>query len=286
MTNPVDRSWFKRLVFGDRVRTLAISAQRAFLGVGISRTAQAFMRKLRPSTSDTQGWTAHVDPGAHPFDVEFGVETAGFIGWRDLQSGGANDPYISGYLGVTPSVCRRMIDVVGNPADYVFVDYGCGMGRAAIIASERAFRRIIGLEIAPSLAEIARRNMAIVAREFPERPAVEIIEGDAVDFELPLDPLVLFFFQPFERPVLRAVLDRLERSLANAPRPAILLYLNPLVRKMLDDRSFLECRGEWHHQPNEGEIPFSLGGKGEAETFLVWTHGVDDQANTFHSAAK
>lgn len=261
------------------MRSLAVTARRAILGVGLIRSGKAVFRRLRRSESDVQGWTAHVDPGPHPFDVAAGVQTAGFIGWRELQSGGTNDPYISGYLGVTPSLCRRMLDLVADPAEYTFVDYGCGMGRAAIIASERPFRRIIGIEIAATLAESARRNVAVIARDFPERPAIEVIDGDAVDFELPRDPLVLFFFQPFEGPVFRAVLDRLDRSLADAPRPVLLLYVNPLVRKMLDDRSFLECRGVWHHEPEEAERPFSLGGRGEAETFIAWTHRVSGLAD-------
>lgn len=270
MTVRVDRRSFRHRLFGERLQAIAITAQRALLGVGLLRTSRALLRGLRRSKPDAQGWTAHVDPGLHPFDTAFGVETAGFIGWRDLQSGGPNDPYISGYLGVTPSVCRRMIDIIGNPAEYTFVDYGCGMGRAAIIASERPFYRVIGLEIVASLAEIARRNVAVVTRNFPDRPSIEIVVGDAVDFELPPGPLVLFFFQPFERPVLRAVLDRLEQSLAAAPRPVILLYLNPLVSKLLDDRSFLERLGEWSHEPTAEERPFSLGGHGEVERFIAW----------------
>ncbi len=195
-----------------RLRKIGVSVQRALFGVGLMRTGGAILRKLRRTEPDVQNWKANIDPGSHPFDTAFGVETGGFISWRDLQSGSASDPYISGYLGVVPSICRRMIDAVESPAHYVFTDYGCGKGRAAIIASEQPFRRVIGIEIVDQLAETARRNAAIIANNFPRRPAIEIVHDDASHYELPLEPLVMFFFQPFERPVMQAVLDRLERS--------------------------------------------------------------------------
>ena len=47
---------------------------------------------------------------------------------------------------------------------------------------------------------------------------------DATEYELPLDPLVLFFHHPFELVIFRQVRDRIERSLAQYPREILIIY--------------------------------------------------------------
>jgi hypothetical protein len=51
---------------------------------------------------------------------------------------------------------------------------------------------------------------------------------DAADFVPPVTPLVLFFFNPFAKPVMLAVMESLQRSLAACPRDV-----------------WIVCRGQW-----------------------------------------
>lgn len=248
----------------------AAIVRRAWFGVGPVATARAAVKYLRRADPEAHRPASAPPSGPHPFDRAFGVETGGFVGWRDLQAGGLNDPYISGYFGVVPSVARRLIAAVTTPSDYVFIDIGCGKGRAAIVASERPFRHVIGVEIAPVLAGVALANAQIVRAGFPNRPAIEVVTGDAASFDFPAEPLVLFLYQPFERPVMRAVLARLEASLAAHPRAMILLYVYPALAGMLDEMPWLERRDESVNDPAPEELPFSYGGRGGAERVAVW----------------
>jgi hypothetical protein len=50
---------------------------------------------------------------------------------------------------------------------------------------------------------------------------------DAVDFDPPEEPLVLYFFNPFAPPVLREVLARVQASLDRRPRPAYVVVTAP-----------------------------------------------------------
>lgn len=42
---------------------------------------------------------------------------------------------------------------------FTFIDFGAGMGRVLLMASERPFRKIIGVEFARELITIAENNL-------------------------------------------------------------------------------------------------------------------------------
>ena len=46
------------------------------------------------------------------------------------------------------------------------IDIGAGMGRAVLLAAEMPFRLVVGVELNPTLAQIARRNLAIWRQEW------------------------------------------------------------------------------------------------------------------------
>jgi hypothetical protein len=48
---------------------------------------------------------------------------------------------------------------------------------------------------------------------------------DAATFDFPPTPLLLHLYHPFEPPLTAAVLDRLEQSVRNNPRPVVIAYL-------------------------------------------------------------
>ena len=103
----------------------------------------------------------------HPFDLEFGIRTSGLIAGRHLKSGHRNDRNITAYYGVAPSVLQglvvrwRRIRPVAPIEEFTFVDLGAGMGRAMLLASEYPFRSVVGVELNPTLARIARKNVAL-----------------------------------------------------------------------------------------------------------------------------
>lgn len=249
---------------------LGVALRRALFGVGPVATVRALVRRIMRKDPELFRTAPAAGGRPHPFDEEFGIETGGFVGWRDLQSGGANDPYISGYLGISPSVGRRLFSLVANPAEFTFIDFGCGKGRALFLASEMPFRRVIGVEIGGELAEAARRNAAVISGRFPQRPPIQVIHGDAAAFDLPIEPLVIFLNQPFEIPVMRQVLSRLEASLAAAPRPVIFIYLYPVLARVLDRSSVLERAAEGWLPLERHEVPYAFGGKDGGEQFVIW----------------
>ena len=111
-----------------------------------------------------------------------------------------------------------------RPGEDVFVDFGSGKGRMVLLAAERPFRRIIGVEFSAQLHEVALENLR-GARPGLKCREVELILADATQWKVPDDATVLFFFNPFHGEVLARVFDNIRRSLAEAPRKITIIYV-------------------------------------------------------------
>jgi SAM-dependent methyltransferase len=195
----------------------------------------------------------------HPFDQAHGVDTSGLVPARHLATGHANDEHVTAYYGVAPSILRLLIErwresVPAHPiSSYTFLDIGCGKGRALLVASELPFRDVIGIELNPKLALIARANAEIWTRSHAADPTapllapIEVLVQDALDLALPAGPTLIFLFHPFEAPLLRKVLRRIESQIAEhasisaanvtAPAPQFdldILYVNAECASVLD----------------------------------------------------
>ena len=89
------------------------------------------------------------------------------------------------------------------------------------------FKKVIGVEFAKELHEVALRN-AITWRPKRKCDCIQFLWGDALDFEIPLDPCVIFLANPFSAVMFRRILENLHRSMEVRRRDLILLfYLDP-----------------------------------------------------------
>jgi hypothetical protein len=107
------------------------------------------------------------------------------------------------------------------------------------MASDYPFRRIVGVELLPSLHEIAQQNLRQYHSESQKCFALESICGDATDFTFPDDPLVIYLFNPFPESGMRQVFTNLEKSLRANPRPVCVLYHNALLEHVLTEKAAL-----------------------------------------------
>jgi hypothetical protein len=64
---------------------------------------------------------------------------------------------------VEPVYAREIDQILGqlaiDPAEYTFIDFGSGKGRALLIGPCYPFRRIVGVEFAKDLHDIAQQNI-------------------------------------------------------------------------------------------------------------------------------
>ena len=175
--------------------------------------------------------------GDAEYDWDYRVNTtSATVSVRDRLIG----VFHSAYQPTEPAAFREMLQAV--PAElsrFVFVDLGSGKGRTLLMASEYPFQRIIGVELLPSLNQIAAENIGQYRSETQRCFSVESVQADAREFIFPAQPLVLYLFNPFPERVLRKVIENLELSLREHPRQAFVLYHNPLLEHVLADSPVL-----------------------------------------------
>jgi predicted metallo-beta-lactamase superfamily hydrolase len=69
---------------------------------------------------------------------------------------------------------------------------------------------------------------------------MRVLLEDAANYRFPSGPLVVYLYHPFCRPVLEKVLRNLDRSLAEEPRDAAVIYINHELRDALDRAPYLQ----------------------------------------------
>ena len=148
------------------------------------------------------------------------LEAAG-VGREDVRRGNTR------YRATWERLIRRAIDELDiDYARHTFVDYGAGKGKAMFVAADYPFKRIVGVEYAPHLHAIARRNCETFQSDGQQCFRLESVCGDVLDYELPPGPVVCFMCNPFDEATLLSVFDAWRKRSAAGERDLRILYLN------------------------------------------------------------
>jgi hypothetical protein len=173
--------------------------------------------------------------------------TSAAVGWHDRLLGVFHSPYQPTEAGLFHEMIVPLSAHVGfDFREFLFVDFGSGKGRTLLMASDYAFRRILGVELLPALNRDALANLSKYRSESQKCFAMESICADATMFAFPEEPIVLFLFNPFPESGLRRVIANLEQSLRERPRKIYVLYHNPLLKSVFAECAALEKIGGTH----------------------------------------
>ena len=178
------------------------------------------------------------------FDNEFGTDTSGLLEPKDV--GIEDEETREEAILYSPSpdyVTKKLLDRLDiEPRKFNFVDIGSGKGRVPLIAAQRHFRTVLGVEISPHLHEIALANADIFKRRVPDSTPVEFVCADARQLHFPDGDTVFHLYHPFASDLLAEFLGLLQQSLQDAPRQVRIVYLGawPDVLATLDACTCLE----------------------------------------------
>lgn len=180
------------------------------------------------------------------FDARWGTDTSAEMTMSRLDYPPELRRLSHHYQASGPHLLDIAVACAGiDPADFVFIDYGCGKGRVALLALQR-FARSIGVEYSPILIAIAERNAAqFVARGGAARHP-SFWQGNAADYAPPPDGhLFCYLYNSFGAEILSGCLDRLEAAKATLPARRIMLaYVDPRHAALVTARERWEVRGE------------------------------------------
>lgn len=196
--------------------------QRGLVGT-LTSAAKSLGRKLRPPETRAP----------HPFDVQNKVNTDGVIPGHDLAIGHAHDRFIAGYAAIPPSRFRGAMEKwqASGPAydlaEYTFIDFGCGKGRAALLASELGFREVVGVELNPNLAEIAHANAAAWTAAGKAKCPIRIVCDDALELEWPQGPCLMYLYNPFGEQVMRRLAEKMKMHFSGHSGDLEIVYQKP-----------------------------------------------------------
>ncbi|NND54910.1 MAG: class I SAM-dependent methyltransferase [Gammaproteobacteria bacterium] len=194
-------------------------------------------------------WLLSYKPFAdNSFDRRHGTDTSGLVPTRDLDIDDDATKWQSNlYLGSPARVTRYIIDTLDiDPADFTFVDYGSGKGRALFVAAEQPFKKVVGVEISAQLHRVAENNLIRYVGE-PLRSDIELWCGNALDYPLPEGDLVLHMYHPFGPDVLGLMLQKIKTEAGEKPRRILVPYLFSIgVAKMVfrEHPDFVRVRDE------------------------------------------
>lgn len=179
------------------------------------------------------------------FDWRFGTDTFRLVSREDLNSHvkSSNKTFGGGYQGANSYLFGRAMSearkVFGeNFNASTFVDFGCGKGRAILMATDYGFKKTIGVEYCPDLVSICKENIEIYSKRARHNAEIVSVYADAAEYEIPNDAGFFFFFNPFSGEVLEPVLKRIQDSLFKHPRPSCFVYMNPVYPEVFESLGF------------------------------------------------
>ena len=163
------------------------------------------------------------------FDLKYKTETRKFLELSDLNDVKSSKINSERYQPIPYYYIRKLFLKFDHELkDSYFLDYGCGKGRALLLAAEFGAKVLYGVEFSKKLCNICERNL----NKSREAQNYLIVNKDAVDYEIPERVNVIFFYNPFNKPILEKVIKKIRDSLEQNKRKITIIYGNPLYEDM------------------------------------------------------
>jgi predicted RNA methylase len=134
---------------------------------------------------------------------------------------------------------RALDKLPGDLSTFTIIDLGCGCAFVLLTIwlgkklgqRNSGFGKIVGVEFAKELAELARRNVNKIGAE----KEIEIVQGDAALYKFPAGNLLVYLYNPFGIYVMGKVVQNLKDHLQISPGAQVfVLYRNPVLGSMFD----------------------------------------------------
>lgn len=171
------------------------------------------------------------------FERRYGLNTASVVPVSELDISIDEKKHAVRYKPTRVRYFKKLMNALPLSFDHVFVDVGCGKGRVLLLAARHGFRKSIGLELSPSLCEIAEANIQVFREHHPDMGEIDVHCANVLDHAFTDEESVFFLFWPFDREVTVEFLGILRKSIHRKPREVWLIINEFQFPDLLKDDS-------------------------------------------------
>jgi len=168
------------------------------------------------------------------FIFDYGVEASKF----------KESDYYS-YQGTSWVTLRNIFKVLSADGDFnltkaVMIDYGCGKGRAMIVALEHGVSQVIGVEYDKNLYNDCCKNLYRFSnlRRNKKKPNYECKHIDAKDYAIPNSCNTVFMYNPFGRETMNEIIINIKEFSNKEKKNILVIYVNPVFGAIFIENSF------------------------------------------------
>jgi precorrin-6B methylase 2 len=140
--------------------------------------------------------------------------------------GGHSKGYQACYVRNIREAIRESLRIL--PSATVFIDLGSGLGKTLIVAREiPQLKKIVGIEYLTALHIIAEKNI-----ESHKGDRIHLLNADAKNFLIDLQPTIVFLFNPFDDVIMENFLKNNIRTIKASK--SVIAYVNDIHRNELE----------------------------------------------------
>jgi hypothetical protein len=173
---------------------------------------------------------------AEEFDRQNNVTTASILLQADFGKNTQNQMHALYYRGSDSLVFNNaLLSLKINFNDYTFIDFGSGKGKALFLASAYSFKKIIGIEFSEVLDAVAQKNIS----QFTKK-TIEAYCMDAIDYKIPDESLVCYFYHPFDEYIMAKVISNIRQAYHLYKKNIIIVYNHFRCYDLFDAEDWLE----------------------------------------------
>jgi hypothetical protein len=173
-------------------------------------------------------------------EKKYGIHSMQIDDLQLLTVEGDNKKHASIYQGANYFLLEEAFDFLKEAGvTGGLVDFGSGKGRIMVVAAHYGFQQITGIDFAPALCNMARKNIENIRENYP-KVRFDILCEDAVNYEIKLNDSIFFFFNPFDEIVMLRVVKNILQSVRQHPRKIYVVYLNPVEKEIFLSAGFEE----------------------------------------------
>ena len=173
------------------------------------------------------------------FDLKYKTKTTGIIELNSLEIVSENRGNGVRYEATNSLIFSNIFQKLDrNFKDSIFIDFGSGKGRAIMMAADYYFKLLIGVEFSSELCQIADQNIKRYSKKQQREINYKIINLDAVDFKVPSDADVFYFFNPFDEKIMNIIVDNIDVSVRRCRREILIIYINAIHKHVFETRGY------------------------------------------------